>query len=202
MSTPATLWCMTTWFTADQHFGHTNIIDYCGRPFASVGEMNEVLVERWNARVAPDDTVWVLGDVAMGRIDESLEYVARLAGRKILVAGNHDRCWYGHGDRAVDWMERYLDAGFDEIAQGSPSIELEGTSIVLSHFPYVGDSGDTERYVEHRPPDDGRWLVHGHVHDKWSVRGRMINVGVDVRDFTPVSEHEIAAIISEALVGV
>lgn len=192
---------MTTWFTADQHFGHANIIDYCRRPFASVADMNEALIARWNARVTADDTVWVLGDVAMGRIDESLACVSRLAGRKILVTGNHDRCWYGHGDRAFEWIERNLDAGFDEIAQGSPSIELDSMSVVLSHFPYEGDSGDTDRYVEHRPPDDGRWLVHGHVHDKWILRGRMINVGVDVRGFAPVAEHEIVATIDEALVG-
>ncbi len=191
---------MTTWFTADQHFGHTNIIDYCGRPFASVSEMNEALIERWNARVREDDTVWVLGDVAMGPIDESLAAVRRLAGRKILVAGNHDRCWYGHGERAFEWMDRYLDAGFDEIVQGSPAIEIDGVSVVLSHFPYEGDSRATDRYVEHRPPDDGRWLLHGHVHDRWSVRDRMINVGVDVRGYAPVAEHEVAAIVHRALV--
>ena len=42
---------MTTYFTADQHFGHQNIIGYCDRPFHSVGEMNAVLVANWNAVV-------------------------------------------------------------------------------------------------------------------------------------------------------
>lgn len=53
---------MTTWFTADLHFGHANIINYSGRPFADVTAMNQALIERWNASIHPDDTVWVLGD--------------------------------------------------------------------------------------------------------------------------------------------
>ena len=193
---------MTTWFTADLHLGHANIIEYCQRPFASVAAMDRELVQRWNARVDDDDEVWVLGDVAMGRIDDTLDLVRGLAGRKILVAGNHDRCWYGHGERAVGWIERYLDAGFDQIVQGSPSIEIDGAVVALSHFPHAGDSHERDRYVEHRPPDDGRWLLHGHVHDRWAECGRMINVGVDVRDFAPVAAHEIAAIMDSALLHV
>src|ERR1017187_8378616 len=63
---------MATWFTADQHFGHKRIIELSGRPFGSVEEMNEAVVDRWNAVVAPDDLVWVLGDFALGRIGESV----------------------------------------------------------------------------------------------------------------------------------
>ena len=63
---------MTTWFTSDLHFGHANIIEYSGRPFRDVDHMNRALIERWNALVQPADTVWVLGDVAMGRITDTL----------------------------------------------------------------------------------------------------------------------------------
>ena len=55
--------------------------------------MNKALIERWNDSVHPDDTVWVLGDVALGRIDETLPLVTELNGRKLLLTGNHDRCW-------------------------------------------------------------------------------------------------------------
>ena len=85
---------MTTFFTADQHFGHRNIIGYCGRPFHGVGEMNAVMVANWNDLVGPHDTVHVLGDVAMGRREESMPLIGQLAGHKILYPGNHDRCWY------------------------------------------------------------------------------------------------------------
>ncbi|MHB8287785.1 MAG: hypothetical protein ACYDEY_00830 [Acidimicrobiales bacterium] len=82
---------MTAYFTADLHLGHQNIIKYCGRPFHSVGEMNAVLVANWNAVVSPHDTVHILGDVAMGRREESMPLIGQLAGHKILYPGNHDR---------------------------------------------------------------------------------------------------------------
>lgn len=185
----------TVWFTADLHFGHANIIDYSGRPFADVAAMNDALVERWNDTVAADDTVWVLGDVALGRIEESLTHVSHLAGHKGLLAGNHDRCWIGHGRRAEGWTERYLRAGFDEVRQGETMLTIAGTDVLACHFPYRGDSHDQDRYVEHRPADRGRWLLHGHVHERWRQRGRMINVGVDAWDYRPVSTAALAAAI-------
>src|SRR4051812_27561867 len=106
---------MTTWFTSDLHFGHRNIIGYCDRPFRDVDAMDAALVERWNEVVAPDDIVWVLGDVAMGRIERSLALVGGLHGTKHLVAGNHDRCWTGHR-KVGDWPARYRAAGFATIA--------------------------------------------------------------------------------------
>lgn len=192
---------MTTWFTADLHLGHHNIIGYCGRPFTDAEEMNDELVRRWNEIVAAGDTVWVLGDVALGRIDESLRLVERLAGTKLLVAGNHDRCWEGHGRRAGGWTERYLDAGFTEVHQGEVRLVLEDLYLVASHFPYSGDSLEQERYLEHRPVDRGHWLLHGHVHDRWLQRGRMINVGVDVWDYRPVCEQALRRLVSSGRKG-
>jgi calcineurin-like phosphoesterase family protein len=184
-------------WTADLHFGHENIIRYTHRPWATVAEMDAGLVARWNEVVGDDDEVWVLGDVAMGPIAESLGHVARLRGRKVLVAGNHDRCWHGHGDRATPWVERYLDAGFAEIVQGTVPVrvgELD-VDVLAGHFPYEGDSHDEDRYTEHRPVDAGAWLVHGHVHERWQVEGRQVNVGVDVWDWRPVPEDTLVAIV-------
>jgi calcineurin-like phosphoesterase family protein len=188
---------MTVWFTADLHFGHANIIEYSRRPFRDVVAMDKALVTRWNETVAPDDTVWVLGDVALGQIELSLAHVARLAGRKRLLAGNHDRCWAGHGRRAEGWAEQYLQAGFDEIHHGEVVLSLEGTQVLACHFPYRGDSHDLDRYVAARPVDHGLWLLHGHVHERWRQRGRMLNVGVDAWDYRPVSAATLAEIVNQ-----
>ncbi len=67
---------MATWFTADLHLGHRNIIDYCDRPFADVDAMNRALIDNWNHAVAEDDTVWVVGDFALGKIAETLKRVS------------------------------------------------------------------------------------------------------------------------------
>ena len=186
---------MARHFTADLHFGHRNIIGYCNRPFADVEEMDAALVERWNEAVGPDDEVVVLGDFALGRITETLPLARRLHGRKVLLAGNHDRCWDGHHRGAERAVAQYLDAGFDEVWQGAVPLEVGGVPVLACHFPYRGDSQDEDRHVHHRPVDDGAWLLHGHVHDRWRVRGRMVNVGVDVWDYAPVAEATIAQLI-------
>lgn len=184
------------WFTADLHLGHTNIIGYCERPFGSTEAMDDALVAGWNQVVGPDDEVWVLGDLAMGRIAESLEVAAQLAGRKHLVVGNHDRP-FEPGRRRDEWSQRYLhDGRFVDLHHGEVALELAGELPVrLCHFPYRGDSGDHDRFVDDRPADDGSWLLHGHVHERWRQRGRMINVGVDAWAGRPVAEDELVALI-------
>jgi calcineurin-like phosphoesterase family protein len=183
-------------FTADLHLGHRNIIRYCDRPFADVDEMNRALIDGWNDAVGDDDEVLLLGDFALGQIAQTLPLADRLRGRKVLLAGNHDRCWTGHGPAARKWTQQYLDAGFDEIWQGTVPLDLGGTEVLVSHFPYEGDSQDLDRHLSHRPEDNGGWLLHGHVHDEWKVRGRMINVGVDVWDYRPLSEDALAELIA------
>lgn len=184
------------YFTADLHFGHENIITYCDRPYRDVEEMNADLVDRWNATVGDDDEVWVLGDVAMGPIEESLEWVRGLRGHKVLVAGNHDRCWAGRRRAPERWLERYRDIGFERILQGTVPVRVGGHDVLAGHFPYEGDSLDEERFTRWRPHDTGSWLLHGHVHTRWQVHGRQINVGVDVWDYTPVAETVLAEIIT------
>jgi calcineurin-like phosphoesterase family protein len=184
-------------FTADLHLGHANIITYCQRPFRSVADMNDALVANWNSIVGADDEVWVLGDVAMGRIADALALVACLPGRKHLVPGNHDRCWPGgrRPARPQD-IQMYEEAGF-EIHSPTVELTIADRAVTACHLPVAGDSQDADRFAEYRPrlSDDG-WLLHGHVHEKWKVRDRQINVGVDVWDFRPVAETEIAALLA------
>lgn len=188
---------MATWFTADLHLGHTNIIRYSARPFSDAEAMNRALIDGWNEVVDEGDDVWMLGDFAMGKIDETLPLVGELRGRKVLLAGNHDRCWAEHGRRANGWEERYLDAGFAEVRQGQLNIDISGVTALACHFPYRGDSHDHDRYAEQRPVDRGAWLVHGHVHERWQQRGRMINVGVDAWNYRPVSEATIRDLVAD-----
>lgn len=180
---------MTTWFSSDLHFGHRNIIKYCGRPFATVEEMNAALIATWNARVRPGDVVWVLGDVVMGKVAENLPLLGALNGELHLIAGNHDRCW-GGDPKGHKWVQRYLDAGFRSVAD-TAWIDLHGRAVQLHHFPFAGDSHGEDRYSEHRPVDHGHVLLHGHVHDAWQVNGRQINVGCDVWGYGPISSEAL-----------
>lgn len=131
---------MNVWFTADLHLGDANIIRYSGRPFVDADAMNRALIDRWNEVVDGGDDVWLLGDSAMGKIDETLPLVGKLRGRKLLLTGNHDRCWADHCRRAEGWTERYLEAGFAEVVHGQINVDIGGTAVVACHFPYRGDS--------------------------------------------------------------
>lgn len=190
---------MTTWFTSDTHFSHKNIIKYCDRPFADVHEMNEAIIDNWNSVVSADDTVFHLGDVAMGPIAESLPLVSRLNGYKILVCGNHDRPFMNRKDPAKmhHWWGEY-GKHFQEVLSWS------GTTFEhmnVSHFPYVGDSQEESRYDEFRMEDRGAKIVHGHVHTKdvvtYTSKGTMqVHVGMDAWNYTPVSFETIKEIIN------
>lgn len=189
---------MANFFTADLHFSHARIIELCKRPFDSVDEMNRAIIARWNARVHREDTVYVMGDVAMGRIDESLSLVTQLNGHKLLVPGNHDRCWSGNRVvRPIDVI-RYTSVGFTILPENT-MLDMSGSRWRLCHFPYEGDSHDNDRHVKHRPTRTFRdeTLIHGHVHGAWQMNGDQVNVGVDVWDFRPVHEREIRELIGQ-----
>jgi calcineurin-like phosphoesterase family protein len=187
------------WLTADLHLAHVNIIAYCDRPYASVSEMDNDLVQRWNEIVAPDDEVWVLGDVALGRLDDSLTYVTYLNGVKHLVPGNHDRMFKCHGVKWLHGAERYIAAGFADVLDDVIELDIGGNRAVTAcHFPFAGEARDgwEDRFVDHRPVDCRQRLVHGHTHGKWRRNGRMIDVGVDAWGGYPVSFETAAALFA------
>lgn len=194
--------------TSDMHFSHIRIIEICRPQFRDVDHMNETMIERWNGKVSPADTVWVHGDGWMGRKDESLRIIEELNGRIILIVGNHDAPHPAYDKRQWkrdEWAQRYLDAGVSEIRVDNVVFhKIGGETVMMSHFPYEGDHTEDERYGEYRPENIGLTLIHGHVHDAWKVRRTsdwrrtlMVNVGVDVWDFTPVSAETLADFIKE-----
>ncbi|MBR0156477.1 MAG: metallophosphoesterase [Clostridia bacterium] len=109
-----------TYFIADTHFGSDALRRYENRPFADVQEMDEELIRRWNEAVAPEDTVWHLGD--FGAEGREAEYLARLNGKVNLVKGNHD----------AFSNEYYRKAGFSEVYD--LPVVFEGY-FILSHEP-------------------------------------------------------------------
>lgn len=184
-------------FTSDIHFGHTNIIRYCSRPYESTEDMDQDIVLRWNQQVAQDDEVVILGDLALGKLGESLEMASLLNGRKILVPGNHDHCWIGHKKRGSG-AKLYEAAGFEVLDQLEPR-DMAGRRVEFCHFPFAEvalEGENTDKFAKWRPVEKGQWLIHGHVHDRWRQRGRMINVGIDAWGGRLVAEPEIEEIIS------
>lgn len=169
------------WFTADNHFWHKNVIDYCNRPFETVEEMNAELVRRWNITVSKQELIYILGDFALAGVNKTRSLIEQLNGTKVLIMGNHDAT----NHKAKKWLEM----GMDDIHECF-QIEHFGFKINISHFPYRGYEID-ERKFTNQLEDDGNFLLHGHVHEAWKVRNKMINVGVDQWNYAPVSLPEI-----------
>jgi len=151
------------WFTSDQHYGHTNVIRFCERPFATIEEMDEALIANHNECVKPGDTVYYLGDFSFARNPAPVFY--RLNGNKHLVLGNHD--WKRTGELKKlpwGWIKDvyFLRAG--------------GTKIWLNHFAQLSW------------PSAHHGSVHlfGHSHGSLTGVGRSTDVGVDAWDYKPV----------------
>jgi calcineurin-like phosphoesterase family protein len=165
-------------------FGHTNSWEKFKlpngdplRPFTSTEEMDEAMVERWNAKVGPNDTVYHLGDVVINR--KSLHHVKRLNGKKRLVRGNHD----------IFKDQDYRDVGFDSLY----GVRVFVDQFILSHIPLHPDCV-TDRF---------RVNVHGHLHANeimksydWNDNAPQIDpqylcVCVEQTNFTPLSFEEV-----------
>lgn len=163
--------------------------------------MNEILVKNWNDTVGPDDTVYCLGDFALGLQPDGVEqFSKRLNGTKILVPGNHDFCHTYHKKSRkgadAEWRAKYAEWGWQVLSEQVLGFDIPGVAKVnLCHHPYKFIDADDDKYERWRPANDGRWLLCGHVHEKWKVWENMINVGVDVWNFKPVSVEEIGKII-------
>jgi calcineurin-like phosphoesterase family protein len=182
---------MKTVFTSDHHFGHWKMIKYSNRPFNSVAHMDSMMAYHWNRIIDPDDTVYYLGDFVMNP-RQLKETLAILNGNVHFVFGNHD---LGHPKiGSKKWREEYLSCGFASV-QTELELEIAGQKVLLHHFPYRNDKFQNERYHGVRPVNKGGWLIHGHVHHRWQVKDKQINVGVDAWNFEPVTLETIAALI-------
>lgn len=134
---------MSTFFISDIHFGHQNIVKYDHRPFNSLEEMDETIIFNWNAKVKPEDTVYILGDVSWYNAAKTAEILKRLNGHKVLIKGNHDK---------VCTSPLVRDC-FDEITQYK-EIVLDKKAIILFHYPIAAWNGQYR----------GSYHLYGHVH--------------------------------------
>lgn len=175
------------WFTSDTHFFHNKVVEYCQRPFASVEEMNEELIARWNSVVHRDGIVFHLGDFCFGKQDKWNHILDRLKGRIYLVLGNHDA-----GHISEDVAARFEGVAFQM------RLNVNGQKIYLNHFPFLSYSGDNH----------GTWQLFGHIHSNLHnyniinehrlavLQPGQYDVGVDNNNFTPVSYRQVEEIIN------
>jgi calcineurin-like phosphoesterase family protein len=179
-------------FTSDCHFDHANIIKFCDRPFWRnndlVGEgkiasrvwvsdkrkieccqwMNETLVKKWNSKVKNEDIIYHIGDFAFKGSNNTRKWEEKLNGSIVHIQGNHDL-----NNGVKTFIVKCI-------------MEFGNKSILVQHHP---------PHTIQEIPEWCDFVLCGHVHDKWKhkvIEGiPIINVGVDVWDFEPVSVESI-----------
>lgn len=175
---------MLTWFSSDYHFFHNNIIKYCDRPFNNVHEMNTKIITEHNNKVGKEDTVYFLGDFGFYASESKAlrgegepyypdELLKKMNGKQwYFVKGNHDKSSNKFKPKAEVII-----------------LNQNGLRIQLIHDPiYANINYDL--------------IICGHKHDAWKVKELhycgeirlIINVSVDVWNFTPVKLDEILSI--------
>jgi calcineurin-like phosphoesterase family protein len=156
---------MAVYFIGDLHLGHKNILHFGDRShFKTMEEHDQGMMDNWNSVVKRQkDLVWVLGDVAMDI--ECMKLLPAFNGRKVLIAGNHDRfdtqVYLKYFERVISFEKRYHGA-------------------VMTHIPLHPNELIYRGW---------EFNVHGHIHDpaKMPFDLRYINVNADVIDLTPKS---------------
>lgn len=159
-------------FTADEHYFHEKILDYCKRPFSSVKEMNEELIKRHNEVVKSDqDVVIHAGDFAFvnKKIDVINKLIGRLNGTHIFIRGSHDK-----------WMPQ---VGYHEIYK----TKIENKIVVVSHYA-MRRWGQSHYNSYH---------LFGHSHGNLEGFGKSFDIGVDTNNFYPYSWEQIKEIMND-----
>lgn len=170
---------MTDFFTSDIHFGHTNILDYTDRPWATTEEMDEAIIAEWNATVKPQDRVFVVGDFSFRGGEATDIILSRLRGQKFLVIGNHDH------SEILEHTKRWAWTRIRHTHRIGPD------AIVLDHFPKLSWLGMHYGYYH----------LHGHCHGDLRLpesleRARILDVGIDATvkwtgSYRPVAWEEV-----------
>ena len=165
-------------YTADQHFGHKNVIRFDHRPFIDIDEMDATLIKLWNERVSIDDTVYILGDICYRSNKFPSWYLRQLKGHKVLIIGNHDKVTLD--DKS---SHKYL-----EDVQSIMDIKDRQDRVVLCHYPMAEWPG-FYRDAYH---------IYGHIHNNKNQAyeimkqfDRALNAGCMINRYAPASLNEL-----------
>lgn len=154
---------MKTYITSDLHFSHANIKKFCPKTrarYPDVIQMDQMMIQEWNEQVAPEDIVYILGDIAFCGAEQAVAIMQRLNGKKILIEGNHD----------IKLLKDNSFRGcFIEIHQYL-RLAYNGQLIIMFHYPIF----------DHDQAARGSIMLHGHRHgNPHNIPGRIMDVGMD-----------------------
>lgn len=164
--------------TSDTHYSHQNICrgvtnwrDSEGnipinstRPFESIEDMNDGIVNSINRVVKENDILIHLGDWSFGGFDKIKEFRDRIVCKNIhLILGNHDH----HIENDKDGIRKL----FISVSHYN-TLSIDSLKFRLMHYPISSWDGINM----------GNFHLHGHCHlpsEKRFGKGRRMDVGLD-----------------------
>lgn len=167
------------WLTSDLHFGHDREFIWGPRGFKSVDEMNEAIIKNWNAVVAPEDEVYVLGDLMLGDNEAGIKMIKQLKGTIHVILGNHDTA-----TRKALYEDCYnvVDVKYADV------IKFNGYTFYLSHYPTMTSNLEKE-FSRHCVLN-----LYGHTHQQTNFYEGLpfcYHVGLDSHNCTPVLIEQV-----------
>ena len=168
---------MKTFFTADWHLGHENVIKFCERPFANADEMDSAIIDETNKLVGKHDRLIIIGDFTSASTQMTHDYIHRIKCKNIILTfGNHEI-----RNRVKNFVKTY------------DIFEVKHPHIVCCHYPMAVWN------KLHR----GSYHLYGHSHgqaeeylDKVFPDRRSMDVGVDnicklYGTYSPISKDQV-----------
>ena len=164
---------MSTFFTSDHHFFHTNCMKFYPKTrgsFSNITELNEHMIKKWQERITDSDDVYYLGDLSFGSAEATKNVLRRLPGRIFYLRGNHDK-GINQVAKRFEWIK--------DIAE----IKIDDIPITLCH--YAMRTWNKSHF--------GAWQLYGHSHNGLPEDpiSKSFDIGVDTNDFYPYSFEEI-----------
>lgn len=170
------------WFTSDLHLGHNMEFIYKARGFESLKDMEDFIIKDWE-KVADDDTVYILGDLALGEdFDHIYDILSKLKGNKILYRGNHDT------DKKLEFYKEHEDVfKLKRVEHADDPIKYGKYRFLPIHYPCL--CFNLEAY-----PTKTLINLFGHTHSKelfYNDIPYQYNVACDAHGCALVSAEEI-----------
>lgn len=162
------------WLTADEHYGHRRILQYQNRPFSSVDEMNDHLVEQHNSVVGGEDVVIHVGDFSFGKADDFSRVAGRLKGTHFFMDGSHD---ISMRDYFSEEQGKIPSSGKLFLLPKLFEFTFQKIKIVLCH--YALESWWASYYA------GSSVHFHGHSHGRFTHAKQAIDIGVDTNNYLP-----------------
>lgn len=161
------------YFTSDWHIGHFNVINLCNRPFATLDQMHDTIINNVNAIVRENDILINCGDTFFKYKGDEFEFLKLINCKNhYMIPGNHD---YNMRKR----LKYYRANSPAKEIEYEYHLTIDGQSVSFSHYKF--GSYDKSHH--------GAWQIHGHHHGNigHDLPNKRIDCGVDCWGFRPIS---------------